>query len=105
MGRFQWAKCAACQKCISRWNLPYQLLQVSPVSCGGSEPAHWMAVRYCERTMRRSSSRARGSEAAERSMVAPVFQKSAQCVRLAAKVEATVGRPPRGMLREKAQTN
>ena len=33
--RPQSAKCAACHQCISRWNLPYQLLKVSPVSCGG----------------------------------------------------------------------
>src|SRR5260370_33941520 len=55
------------------------------------EPAHCMAVRYCERTMRRSSSRARGSEPAERSMAAPEVQKADQCFSAAAKV--AVGSP------------
>ena len=59
--------------------MPYQLLHVSPVSCGGSEPAHCIAVRYCESTIRRSSSFARGSAAAERSIAAPEFQNSRQC--------------------------
>src|ERR1035437_3833569 len=45
-----------------------------------------MAVRYWESTMRRSSSRARGSGAAERSMAAPEVQKADQCFSAAAKV-------------------
>src|SRR5664280_1339112 len=47
-----------------------------------------IAVRYWESTMRRSSSRARGSGAAERSMAAPEFQKADQCFSAAAKVAA-----------------
>ena len=73
------AKCAACHQCISRWNLPYQLLQVRPVSCGGKLPAHWIAVRYCDSTIRRSSSRQRGSRLPDRSIAPPVDQKRCQC--------------------------
>src|SRR5205823_12028063 len=76
--RFQSAKCAACHQCISRWNFPYQLLQVSPVSCGGIEPEHWIAVRYCERTTRRSNSGARLSVLPMRSTAAPLSQKFSQ---------------------------
>ena len=34
-----------CQKCISRCALPYQLLQVSPVSAGGIRPALFTASK------------------------------------------------------------
>ena len=55
-----------------------------------------MAVRYCESTMRRSSSWARGSGAAERSIAAPEFQKADQCRSAAAKVaEGRQGVPGR----------
>src|SRR4051794_23947492 len=50
------------------------------------EPAHWMAVRYCESTMRRSSSFARGS-AEVSSMAAPEFQKLSQYLAAAVKNE------------------
>src|SRR6185295_10255872 len=76
--RFHKPKCAACHQCISRCDLPYQLLTVSPVSCGGLLPAHWMAVRYCESTTRRSSSRARGSELLPSSIAPPSVQKRRQ---------------------------
>src|ERR1035441_4790101 len=66
-------------------------------------PAHWMAVRYWERTMRRSSSRARGSGAAERSMAAPEVQKEDQCFSAAAKVASGVARV--WLTRWKAQQN
>ena len=42
-------------------------------------PAHWIAVRYSESTMRRSSSFARGSVLPERSSVPPSLQNRSQC--------------------------
>jgi hypothetical protein len=48
------------------------------------EPAHCMAVWYCERTIRRSNSRTRGSGAAARSIAAPEFQNADQCFSAAA---------------------
>src|SRR5215210_1490666 len=77
--RPQSANCAACHQCISVCGLPNQLLNVSPVSCGGIEPEHWIAVRYCESTTRRSSSFARGSVLPEKSIAAPVLQNFFQC--------------------------
>ena len=73
-GRPHTAKCAACQACISRWNLPFQLLENSPSSCGGTLPALLMAVRYCDITMRRSSSFARGSRLPVKSTTPPCIQ-------------------------------
>ena len=64
--------------------LPYQLLNVSPVSCGGIVPAQLIAVRYSESTMRRSSSVARGSALPARSSVPPSLQNRSQCASLAA---------------------
>src|SRR3954469_1839067 len=61
------------------------------------EPAHCIAVRYCESTMRRSNSRARGWDAAPRSMAAPERQKADQCFSAAAKVvEGSAGVWPVG---------
>ena len=55
-------------------------------------PALWMAVRYCERTMRRSSSNQRGSLLPERSIAPPVSQKWFQFFCAASFVCANVGR-------------
>src|SRR5208283_1780962 len=85
----QSAQCAACHQYISMWNLPNQELTPRPVSCGGSGPESWTAMRYCERTMRRSSSAARGSELPERSMTPPVVQYCCQWVREADSTAAT----------------
>jgi hypothetical protein len=52
---------AQCHRYISRCILPYQLLHVSPVSCGGVEPLELIAIRYCDKIIRRSSSLALGS--------------------------------------------
>ncbi|WP_197938775.1 hypothetical protein [Phytohabitans flavus] len=76
-GRPQRAKCAACHQCISRWKRPRQLFTIRPVSCGGSEPAQWMRVRYWESTIRRSSSAARGSVLPDSSTAPPLSQKAA----------------------------
>ena len=82
--RLHIGKCAACHQCISRWNFPYQLLQVNPVSCGGIDPVHWIAVRYWDKTMRRSDSFARESPACS-SRAPPIDQNRCQCDSLAAK--------------------
>src|SRR5687768_1075263 len=76
--RFQSAKCAACHQCISRWKRPRHELHISPVSCGGMEPEQLTAVRYCERTIRRSSSLARGSSVASSSIAPPEVQNRGQ---------------------------
>src|SRR6185312_9543372 len=68
------AQCAECHQYISMWNLPYQELTPRPVSCGGHEFASCTAITYCDRTMRRSSSAARGSAVPEKSMTPPVIQ-------------------------------
>src|ERR1019366_2691288 len=86
----QSAQCAACHQYISMWNLPYQELTPRPVSCGGKNWASWTAMRYCERTMRRSSSAARGSVLPERSMAPPVVQYCCQWAREAASTWAKV---------------
>jgi hypothetical protein len=44
--------------------LPFQLFEKRPSSCGGKFPALLTAVRYCDITMRRSSSVARRIAAA-----------------------------------------
>ena len=72
-------KCAPCHQCISRWKRPRQLLVIRPVSCGGVEPAQWIAVRYCDSTTRRSSSGARSSRLPDRSSAPPVLQNRSQC--------------------------
>ena len=41
--------------------IPCLLYTASPVSCGGVDPAHWMASRYWLNTTRRSNSLARTS--------------------------------------------
>src|SRR3954452_6067410 len=51
-----------------------------------------MAVRYCERTMRRSNSRARESRLSANSRAPPSVQKRRQCSRLAANVAETSGK-------------
>ena len=73
-GRPHTAKCAACQACISRWNLPFQLFENRPSSCGGRLPALLIAVRYCDITTRRSSSCARGSLLPVKSTTPPCIQ-------------------------------
>jgi hypothetical protein len=73
-GLFHRAKWPACQGCISRWNLPFQLLENSPSSCGGTSPAAFRAIRYCDSTTRRSSSAARGSVLPLKSTAAPSVQ-------------------------------
>ena len=48
-------------------------------------------MRYCERTIRRSSSCQRGSRLRERSIAPPVVQKRFQCCRAARRVSSNVG--------------
>ena len=90
-GRPHTAKCAACQACISRWNLPFQLLENRPSSCGGSVPAAFTAVRYCDSTTRRSSSRARGSVLPEKSTTPPFIQKPSHHFATAARAASASG--------------
>src|SRR5215475_6157739 len=103
--RFHRAKCAACHQCISRCDLPNQLLNVSPVSCGGIVPAHWIAVRYSESTMRRSSSVALSSLLPERSRVPASVQNRCQWVAPSDSVAATDGNGSRSFNGEKANTH
>src|SRR5688500_5985180 len=71
--------------------LPNLQLKVSPLYGGGIVPAHWIAERYSESTMRRSSSVARGSLLPDRSSVPPSLQKRSQRRPLAAAVAPTLG--------------
>src|SRR3546814_7720419 len=85
------AKWTACHQCISKCGLPYQLLKVSPVSCGGSLPAHCTLVRYCESTTRRSNSLALGSVLPAKSMAEPRDQNASQPLLLLVAVAAKSG--------------
>ena len=58
--------------------MPYHELHVSPVSCGGIEPAQLTRIRYCDSTTRRSSSAARGSVLPAKSTAPPLVQYAAQ---------------------------
>ena len=75
------AKCAVCHQIISVWCLPYQVLQVSPVSCGGTSPAICTAVRYCESMTRSSSFAARGIVLPEKSTAAGAARRPATTAR------------------------
>jgi hypothetical protein len=54
--------------------LPFQLFENNPSSCGGTVPAPLSAIRYCDKTTRRSSSAARGSVLPEKSTMPPFDQ-------------------------------
>src|ERR1039457_1653587 len=87
------------------WNWPRQLSMPNrPFSDEGQLPADMGAIRYCESTMRRSSSLHRASLLAERSMAPPVFQCFSQRAAQAAFVSAQLGRLDGNGVAEKAQT-
>src|ERR1035441_4188524 len=87
------------------WNCPRQLSMPSrPFSDEGQLPADIDAIRYCESTMRRSSSCHRASLLAERSMAPPVVQCLAQRSVQAAFVSEKVGRLEGNGVAEKTHT-
>ncbi|MFB4268609.1 hypothetical protein [Nonomuraea sp. GTA35] len=66
-------------------------MAISPVSAGGLEPAQWIAVRYRDSTIRRSSSWARSSRLPDSSTAPPVLQNHAQCAAAASTTSAKPG--------------
>src|ERR1019366_9396090 len=75
------------------WNRPCQgSMPTRPFSEDGQLPSDIAAIRYCDSTMRRSSSFQRGSLLPERSMAPPLFQKVSQRTALAVLVSGSEGR-------------
>src|SRR5580658_4790224 len=88
------------------WNRPCQgSIPTRPFSEDGQLPADIAAIRYCDSTIRRSSSFQRASLLPERSMAPPLFQKVSQRTALAVLVSAPDGRTRGSGPAEKAQTN
>jgi hypothetical protein len=80
-------------------------MPISPFSDDGQLPADIAAIRYCESTIRRSSSFHRVSLLSDRSMAPPVLQCFSQRAALAVFVSAQVGRISGNGAAENAQTS